>query len=103
MIARNKRIMIKQRPIDQESFDSPISEWPDLIPVWASIEPLSGREFFAAQQSNSEVTHKVNVAYNSTIKDNMGIVYGTRSLEILYKIDPEERHIELNLMCKELG
>ncbi|UWG96785.1 phage head closure protein [Dehalobacter sp. DCM] len=98
----NKKIIIKQQPVSQDDSDKPINTWPTVSELWASINPLSGREYFAAQQANSEVSHKVNIRYNGSIKANMRILYGERAYEILYLIDPGERHIELNLMCKEL-
>lgn len=37
------------------------SGWQQLAVVWASVEPLSGREFIAAQASQSEVSARVTM------------------------------------------
>lgn len=37
--------------------------WSELAEVWASIEPLSGREFFLAQQVQSDITLKVRIRW----------------------------------------
>lgn len=74
----------------------------DLAEVWASVEPLSGREYFLARQVNAEATVRVRIRYRAGITPRMRVKYGSRSLEIVSVIDPGERHEELHLMCKEL-
>ncbi|TGE33172.1 phage head closure protein [Desulfosporosinus sp. Sb-LF] len=36
-----------------------------LSGIWASIEPLSGREYYAAQQVNAEITHRIKIRYRA--------------------------------------
>ena len=37
--------------------------WQDVAAVWASIEPLSAREFIAAQAGQSEVTARIVIRH----------------------------------------
>lgn len=76
--------------------------WTDAASVWAEIKPVSGREFYAAQQSQSEMTHKVSCRYRSGLDTAMRIVYRDRVFKIVSIIDWEERHESLLVMCKEL-
>lgn len=78
------------------------SQWTDVATVWAAIDPVSGKEFYAAQQSQSEVTHKVRCRYRAGLATAMRIKYGSRLFRILSIIDWEERHESLLIMCKEL-
>ena len=90
----------------QDSTGDPLQEdddnWADVATVWASIDPISGREFYAAEQSQSEVSHKVRCRYRSGLTTAMRIKYGQRKFDIISIIDWEERHESLLIMCKEL-
>lgn len=90
----------------QDSYGDPLladdSEWDDVATLWAAIDPVSGREFYAAEQSQSEVTHKIRCRYCAGLQTAMRILYGPRKFRILSIIDWEERHESLLIMCKEL-
>lgn len=89
-----------------DSFGDPLqgddSQWADVATLWAAIAPVSGKEFYAAQQSQSEVSHKVRCRYRAGLTTAMRIKYGSRLFKILSVIDWEERHESLLIMCKEL-
>ena len=76
--------------------------WVTMATVRASINPVSGREFMAANQEHAAVTHKVTIRYNRTVKASMRVLYGARVLDILHVIDTWEQHHEMVLLCKEL-
>lgn len=90
---------------ESDSFGDPLladdTQWKDLATMWAAIDPISGKEFYAAEQSQSEVSHKVRCRYRAGITSAMRIKYGTRIFSILSVIDWEERHESLLIMCKE--
>jgi SPP1 family predicted phage head-tail adaptor len=99
-----KRVTIQQRAAGspaKDAFGAPVTSWTTFAEVWASLEPVSGREFWAQQQVQSEVTIKVNIRYLAGVLPEMRILYGTRVLTIKHVIDPMERHDFLNLMCAE--
>lgn len=50
-------------------------EWEHFRTVWASIEPLSVREFLAAQQTQSVVTARITLRYSSGFQPEMRIVH----------------------------
>lgn len=89
-----------------DSFGDPLqgddSQWENVATLWAAIDPVSGKEFYAAQQSQSEVSHKVRCRFRSGLTTAMRIKYGSRLFKILSVIDWEERHESLLIMCKEL-
>lgn len=76
--------------------------WGCVATVWAAINPISGREFYAAEQSQSEVTHKVICRYRAGLRNDMRIKYGDRVFKILSIINWEERCESLLIMAKEL-
>ena len=76
--------------------------WTDhATKVRAAIMPYQGREYFQAQQVQSEATSRILIRYIADIDTSMRIVWGKRIFNIISIIDPYERHRELQLMCKE--
>lgn len=76
--------------------------WTPFATVWGAVEPLSGREYWQAQQTASETSIRVRVRYLAGVVPTMRVLYGSRVFEILSIVDQEERHRELQLMCREL-
>jgi len=97
------RVTIQQKSVTQNSYGEEIVTWAELATVWASVEDLSGREFYEARQvPAAEVTTRVRIRYRSDVEPTMRIVHGGRTLEIVFVLDPEGRRRETVLMCREL-
>lgn len=75
--------------------------WQGLVTVWASVEPLSGREYFYSHQIKAEVTHRVKIRYRSDISMKMRIKHEDRILDIESIIDLKERRQILEILCRE--
>jgi len=100
----DKRVIIQEKRvvIDPETF-LPVEAWVDFDTVWAAVEPIRGREYFAAAAVNAESTIRVRIRYRKGITSDMRVKYGDRLLEIISPpIDPEEKHVEIHLMTKEI-
>jgi SPP1 family predicted phage head-tail adaptor len=75
--------------------------------VWASVEALTAREIFAAQQMVSQVTHKITIRYLEGVKSKMRVWFQMapwstkREFEIMGVSNPDERPHMLVLLCKE--
>jgi SPP1 family predicted phage head-tail adaptor len=100
----NKRVRIDRSvagspPVNE--FGEPVVSWEEVDTIWSSIEPLSGREFWAQQQVQSEVTTRFRIRYRADILTGMRVVYNTAIYMIKSVIDPLEKHEELQLMCSE--
>ncbi len=61
------RIVLQQRADAENASGEVIPTWTDLARVWASIEPVSGREYFAAQQVSAEITARITIRYRSGV------------------------------------
>ena len=70
--------------------------------IWASIEPISAREFQYAHNFGATVTHKVRIRYLSGMLPTFQITYGTRTFSINGILNFEERNIYLDLYCTEI-
>ena len=53
-----------------------------MATVWAAVDPVSGREYYAAEQAQSEVTHKVRLRYRAGVTPGMRVLLGQRRLHI---------------------
>jgi len=69
--------------------------------VWASVEPLSGRERWTAQQVAPDVTHRVRMRYRSDVTPAVQLIHNTRTLRVESAINLEERDEQLELLCIE--
>lgn len=96
------RITIEQRSTSQNSFGEPLLTWTTFITRWASVEPIIGKEFFASQQVQSEVTTKIRVRDATGVLPQMRVNYNSRIYDIKSIMDIEERGREVLLMCQEV-
>ena len=69
--------------------------------VWASIEPLLGKEYFSAKQVNSEVNFKITIRYIDSLLPHWVVQFGQRVFNIEAIINLEERNRYLQLLCSE--
>lgn len=57
--------------------------WTDVASVWGSMEPLSAREFIAANAQQSEVKGKAVIRHRDDVDATMRIVYRGKTHNIL--------------------
>lgn len=99
--ALRHKIIIQQPAGVRDSNGQMVETWTTFATVWASVEPLQGREFFAADQINSEITTRIRLRYLSGITQDMRISFDSRIYDIRSIIQVREIHHEMQLMCKE--
>ena len=49
--------------------------WAEFATVWASVEPLSARDFIAAQAGQSEITARITIRHRPGVLDTMRILH----------------------------
>lgn len=67
----------------------------------ASIEPLSGRELFEAQQMKGEATHKVTMRHYAGLTPEHRIKFNGRTFNVVGVQNIEERGTMTVAYCKE--
>lgn len=86
----------------QKSTGEPDESWvTHLAAVAASVEPLRGRELFAAQEHHSEIEVRIRIRYRSDVTAKMRVSFRSKIYDILAVINPREENVELELMCKQ--
>ena len=83
-------------------FNEPITERVAFATVWASIEPIVGREYWAKHQVQAEVTHRIRMRYREGVKPTMRVIFKEREFSIESVVNYQERNVDLQLMCKEV-
>lgn len=99
-----RHIVIFQKKTDvQNNYGEEEDNWIDVLKTRAGIYPLSGKEFFAAEKVNGEITHKINLRYTPGVTSDMRIKFGERVFELISPpINFQEKNIELQILCKEI-
>ena len=93
----NKRITFQLQDLDSED-----EGWEDIATTWASINPISGKEYYSAETINSDLTHKIRLRYRRGITPDMRILYNGRIFYIVSVINEYEKNTMLQFMCREL-
>lgn len=91
-------------------------QWETKYTVWVGIEPLRGKELYAAQQHNSEIALRIVMRWNHAIAaeldhtwsvfvpENSSLQQPECRYQILHNpINPNMSNRELHLMCKVLN
>ena len=97
------RITLLRQVNEVNDYGASTQTWKRVATVWADVRPLSGREYFSAQQVQSEVTTQIWLRHIEGIKPTMKVKFGKREFEILSVLNTQERDVSLQLMSKETG
>jgi len=95
------KIVIQTYNEPQDGFGEVIKEWVEFKTAYASITPLSAKEFYKAGV-HAVATHKVEIRYLKGVNPKMRIVYGTRVFNITSVLNIREADKTLQLICTEV-
>lgn len=70
--------------------------------VWASVEPITGKEYLEAQRVRNELTYKIFTRYFPGITVDMIINFKVRSFKIESMINYRESNEMLQFVCTEM-
>lgn len=97
------RVTIQRAVEEQDEFGAAVETWVNVGQVWASVEPLRGREYFQAEGVQAETDTRIRMRYyKEAIVPKMRVVHGATIYDIESVIDVETRGRELELMCRVL-
>jgi len=101
------RVTIQRYTVTQNDYGEEVESWTTHATRWAAVEPLTGREYFDAQQMTAEVSLRVRVRHDSTTEALTArdrISHDGRTLEIVSPpMRIKERGKEIHLMCREIA
>lgn len=97
-----KRVTLQSRTVTRDAMGGDVVTWNNQGDVWAAIEPLVGRELFAAQQVRPELTTRIRIRYRSDVTSEWRVKFGTRIFAIVGPpVDAKMNNDELHLNCAE--
>lgn len=94
------RVSVEQQIDTIDSSGFPVKVWESIGNFWASIEPLSVREFLSSQQMQSQVNTRIVMRYNPAVTASMRIIGN----EVIFNIagilrDPDSGREWMTLPC----
>lgn len=101
------RVTIEQAVESQSSSGETAQTWNTFAEVWASINPVHGRETWRAAQVTPLLTHAIKIRGLAGITPKMRVrfddpkVNATRYFGIDSIMDVDEQGNEMNLLCIE--
>ncbi len=91
-----------EAPAETQGPDGSVSQtWGTFATAWASIEPLVGKEYFAAEREQADISHRIRMRFIGGITPRMRVSFESRIFEIESALNVSERNRELILMCRE--
>ena len=89
--------------VTQDALGEPIPNWVTLITRFASVEPLTGRELWTAQQVQAGVTHKIGMRGHPefVLSPKNRLIYHGRVFNVAFVRNVEEADVEIEAYCKE--
>lgn len=95
------RVTFQARKTGRDEYGQPVEGWDPVVTVWASVEPISGRELLSAQQVQAAVTHRIRCRYQTGLAASQRIVFGARYFDIQSLINPMEIGASLEILATE--
>jgi SPP1 family predicted phage head-tail adaptor len=71
--------------------------------VWASINPVSGREYWQAQQAQAQISHKIIIRYTTELNRSNVLSFNGKNFDIQYIINVQEsnRFLEIHVLERQ--
>ena len=101
---RRHKIDIQQKSMVPDGQGCETTVWVAYLPqIWARVLSISGKQAMENMALQAKVSHQVNIRYQPGIlPGQMRVVYNNRVFQIQNVLNPEERNIELNMLCIEM-
>lgn len=96
------RLTIQEPTETKNAYGELITSWSTYETVWGSVEPLRGRELWAAREKEARIDVRIRIRYLADITAKMRIIFGSHIYQIESIIDVELLHNEMQLMCYEV-
>lgn len=98
----SRRITLQKPTVTRGNDGSEVHSFVSIPSVWAEHISSGGREFYAAQKINAEVTDVFRIRYRTGIYTNWRVEFGNRVLQITFLDYSGQKNGEMILHCKEV-
>jgi len=76
--------------------------WNTEDTVRAAIWPASAAEQLKAGAQTMTATHRIQIRYYDGLAPSWRVKFGTRYFSIVSIIDKDEKHVQMDLICREV-
>ncbi|MCG8004696.1 MAG: phage head closure protein [Candidatus Thiodiazotropha lotti] len=97
------RVTIQSHTTTKSSSGQPVKLWSDVASVRARVTSISGREYYQADQVNSETNKKVMIRFLDGLDTSMRVLHDRKVYEIKAISNQENRRKPTMLMCAYKG
>ena len=94
----DQRVTLQRRVMVEDAAGQEVISWTPVASMWAQVQALRGREFFAAAQVQQEQTLKVRIRYLAGLDVTMRLIWQDRPHDIT-GIIPVGRNEIIEIMC----
>lgn len=104
--ALRHRVTFQRATVTPNDFGEPVQTWADLATVWARVEPLAGKERFAAMQTQADVDYRITVRYQTSLAALAPADRATwsgKTFDIKSVIETESRGRELQVFARVMA
>ncbi len=95
----NQRIVIEGKNVSRSAIGEEVVSWQTVATTWAKVEPLRGREFFAAQQMQDAADYRITIRYRPGLTRDMRVIWREQCFDIVSVLDPFGAKKSLELIC----
>lgn len=95
------RLQLQRAVEARNGYGEVIQAWSTAATVWGSAEPLQGREYQLAKQTQAETMMRFRIRYRTDVRPSWRVVCDGRNYDIV-DAQPDERRVELHLMCVDV-
>lgn len=95
----DQRVTIQTKQVTRDAFLAEIIAWVDVATVWMQVQPLSGREYVAMRQAQSDVTTRFRGRYRAGITTAQRLVWRGVAYNITEVIEPDAARAVLELLA----
>jgi SPP1 family predicted phage head-tail adaptor len=97
------RVTLERPQAGTDAWGQPVEGWGLIASTWGCLEPLQGRELFAAQAAQSEVSYRLTTRWLSGVDASCRVVLDDgRVLGITAVIDLRNQHRYMQFLCREV-
>lgn len=89
------RVRLESLALTQDAeTGAPLEAWTTAATVWAAIEPLSVRDFVAADSRQSQVTARITLRPVAGLNETWRVVHGDRVYQIVGMLPDQDSGLE---------
>jgi SPP1 family predicted phage head-tail adaptor len=92
-------VVLQSKTVTRDAYGAEVITWTTQATVWADAQPLSGREYVAIRQSQSDISIRFRMRYLSGVNTGWRVQWRSRNYDIVEAIDVDARGEQLEILC----